>query len=69
MVRWWVFNMETDVDKGYLMVAIIMLRSMNPTGDNHIRLLSKDQINTWWAVSNNMCHRIYQLGITASWTD
>ena len=46
MVRWWVFNMETDVDKGYLMVAIIMLRSMNPTGDNHIRLLSKDQINT-----------------------
>ena len=38
--------METDVVKGYLMVAIIMLRSMNPTGDNCIRLLSKDQINT-----------------------
>ena len=68
MVRWWVFNKEIDVSKAYLMVTIIMYRSVNPTGDSQIKL-SKDQINTWWAVSNNVCHRIYHLGITASWND
>ena len=46
MVRWRVFNKEIDVCK-VIWLAIIMKRSVNPTVTKQIRLLSKDQINTW----------------------
>ena len=46
MIRWWVFNKETDMCQGYFMVTIIMQRSINPAGGNQIKLLCKDQINT-----------------------
>ena len=40
---------------------IVKKNKKNPTRGNQIRLLIKDQFNTWWTVSNNMCRGIYQL--------
>ena len=47
MVMWWILSNDIDVSKSNLMMVIIMQRSVNLTVDNQIRLLSKDQINTW----------------------